>query len=640
MKSLFLNKSKKYIAGFLCPIFILNLFFLAPKKATATTMPVSVVADPGMVVLNMTAAEIGFQNAGLLTDQTIATADQMVQNKWQTIVKFVSDKLYQVQNLIFSKAGNVKEYILDPLFWTMANVVIDQFGDAIVDWIRNGFDGSPMFLSDPEGFFRDTANQASGAIINDLNMNWLCDSLKFRFDLDFFLPGTSRSKYACTYEDIVENFSSLADRDLGDWIDVNVSVNQQNVVRRFGDDFRNGGFLMWLNTSLPRNNTTGRILTAWDEVAMASEQAKEKERFGLSINGGFFGLRKCVEYGPGDVYEPFGKTDDPANTNPKDKCTKYVDTTPGQLVQDQLKNVGGKDFSRLQVADEIDEIIGALATEMIGWLLTGGNDDEGVLGYNRNARKETDGYDSGSNRDHYGALSKSKELTNKKTEISNQIVIIKNGEEQYNTSLKNYNDIFGGENDREIVLAKLKCIRATSTNDSDNVYDDSDCSDASEETKNVTLSSALITEINDDIDKIESEENQNDSGKYGENENSARTLELFNEFESNVMSALSLDEIEDIENEYCYSYDKTDETGEICGLYTDEKGESKKETHETHSEEEATAINEEAMNEVPKNKITESEYLCILNKYTQTEELIKGECISFNKSSSKPPSPY
>ena len=30
-----------------------------------------------------------------------------------------------------------------------------------------------MFLSDPEGFFRDTANQASGAIIDDVNMEWV-----------------------------------------------------------------------------------------------------------------------------------------------------------------------------------------------------------------------------------------------------------------------------------------------------------------------------------------------------------------------------------------------------------------------------------------------------------------------------------
>jgi len=480
-----------------------------------------------------------------------------------------------VQNTIHNKLIEAKEYVLDPIAWTAANVIIDQFGDALVDWIRNGFDGSPMFLSDPEGFFRDTANDISGAVINDLNMNWLCDSLKFRFDLDFFLPGTSKSKYACTYEDIVENFQNLADRDLGDWIDVNVSVNEQNIVRRFGDDFRNGGFLMWLNTSLPRNNTTGRILTAWDEVAMASEQAKEKERFGLSINGGFFGLRKCVEYGPGDVYEPFGKTDAEAIANPKDKCTKYVDTTPGQLVQDQLKNVGGKDFSRLQVADEIDEIIGALATEMMGWLLTGGNDGGGVLGYDKDSDY------SGSNRDHYGELSKNQQTTSKKSNISSQITNIKSNEESYSNSLENYADaLYGAKEKLEIVLAKLKCIRATSTNDTSdtsNDYNDSDCDGESEDTKIILLSSVDKTEseVTSDISKTEDQISGIDgkistfTGKYGDNatSTSVQVLELFDEFESEVNNAGSLGKITSIINEYCYSYNKENKTGKICGLF-------------------------------------------------------------------------
>src|SRR3989338_9069051 len=249
MKSLFLNKSKKFIAGFLCPIFNLNLFFLAPKKATAG-MPVSVVADPGMVVLNTTAAEIGFQNAGLLADQTIATADQLGQNWWDKTVNFVKDYWYQINDTITQKALLTKEYVLDGLAWTMANVVIDQFGDAMVDWIRNGFDGSPMFLSDPEGFFLDTANQASGAIIDKLDMEWLCDPLgKLRLNIDFFFPGTYRAKYACTFNDIADTFESYAGRDdISDWINVNVNVHERNIVRAYGSDYRNGGVLMWLFT--------------------------------------------------------------------------------------------------------------------------------------------------------------------------------------------------------------------------------------------------------------------------------------------------------------------------------------------------------------------------------------------------------
>ena len=78
------------------------------------------------------------------------------------------------------------------------------------------------------------------------------------------------------------------------------------------------------------------------------------------------------------------------------------------LVQDQLNNAANKDLARLQVADEIDEIIGALATTMMGWLLTGGNDGGGVLGY------DSDSDYSGSNRDHYGELSKSQQTITKK----------------------------------------------------------------------------------------------------------------------------------------------------------------------------------------------------------------------------------
>ena len=113
----------------------------------------------------------------------------MRNNLYQT--KSLWDSITQtynaVENSIHNKLIELKEYVLDGLAWTMANVIIDQFGDALVDWIRNGFDGSPMFLSDPEGFFRDTANQLSGAIIDDLDMEWLCDPLgKLRLNIDFF----------------------------------------------------------------------------------------------------------------------------------------------------------------------------------------------------------------------------------------------------------------------------------------------------------------------------------------------------------------------------------------------------------------------------------------------------------------------
>src|SRR3989344_9529010 len=483
----------------------------------------------------------------------IVAQDTSVTNNG-TWAQGITTALSTVKTAISTHLIELKEYVLDGLAWTAANVIIDQFGDALVDWIRNGFDGSPMFLSDPEGFFRDTANQASGAIIDKLDMEWLCDPLgPLRLKIDFFFPGTDRAKYACTFNDIADTFESYADRDdISDWINVKVNVHERNIVRAFGSDYRNGGFLMWLFTAQKKNNDLGRTIQTANDAYAAARIRVGSEKFGLTLNSGFFEVKKCVEW-------------EDVQSGSK-KCLKYETRTPGNLVQDQLENSTNKDLRRLQVADEVDEIIGALATTMMGWLLTGGNDGGGVLGYDKDSDY------SGSNRDHYGELSKSQQTINKKSNISSQIQTIKGREENYKEVLNDYADtLYETKEKLEIVLAKLKCIRATSTNDTDNSYDDTDCDGASEDTKNVLLSAVDKTESDttSDISKTEDQISSVDgkistfNDKYGENatSTSVHALELFDEFEDEVMNAGSLGKITGIVDDYCYSYDKDNKTG-------------------------------------------------------------------------------
>lgn len=521
----------------------------------------------GTSLLDMPATGVSESGLGIGTAAQGASPIQVQdRTSWlQNILKSIKDNWYQAMDLEQGAALNFKEYFLDPMAWTAANVIIDQFGDALVDWIRNGFEGSPMFLSDPEGFFRDTANQFSGAIIDALDMEWLCDPLgKLRLNIDFFFPGTDRAKYKCTFNDIADNFENIANRDdLSDWINVNVNVHERNIVRAYGSDYRNGGFLMWLFTAQKKNNDLGRTIQTANDAYAAARISVGTEKFGLNLNSGFFGIKKCVEW-------------EDVQSGSK-KCLKYETRTPGALVQDQLENSTNKDLRRLQVADEIDEIIGALATTMMGWLLTGGNDGGGVLGYDKNADY------SGSNRDHYGELSKSQQVVNKKTNISNQIIKIKSNEEQYGNLLGDYaSALYDDKEKLEIILAKLKCVRATSTNDTTNAYADSDCDGAGEDIKNISLSAVDKTEsdITSDINKTESKISDIDTyisnfnSKYGENatSTSAQALELFGEFEDSVMNAGSLGKITGIVSDYCYSYDKDNKTGKICGLFGKKSG--------------------------------------------------------------------
>ena len=97
---------------------------------------------------------------------------------------------------------------------------------------------------------------------------------------------------------------------------------------------------------------------------------------------------------------------------------------------------------------------------------------------------------------------------------------------------------------------------------------------ASEEIKNIKLSPELVAEISVDINKIESRISQENVGEYGDNatSTSARTLELFGEFENKAMMAATLEDMDVVISEYCYSYDENEKTGTICGLYTDNEG--------------------------------------------------------------------
>ena len=166
--------------------------------------------------------------------------------------------------------------------------------------------------------------------------------------------------------------------------------------------------------------------------------------------------------------------------------------------------------------------LSALATTMMGWMLTGGNDGGGVLGY------DSDSDYSGSNRDHYGELSKSQQTTTKNQTSPARLQTSQSNEEQYKVLWKIMPTLcMELEEKLEIVLAKLKCIKATSTSDAS---DNADCDGADEDIKNISLSAMDKTEsdITSDISKTESQISSMDSkissftGKYGDNATSTR----------------------------------------------------------------------------------------------------------------------
>lgn len=473
---------------------------------------------------------------------------------------FWSDVGFKISQIAHNVQEHLKEWVLDPLFWTMANVVIDQFGDAIVNWIRNGFEGSPMFLSDPEGFFRDTANQVSGAIIDDLNIEWLCDPLgKLRIDLNFFFPGTDRAKYRCTFNDIAGSFKNIPGRkDLSDWVDFNVNIRQQNIIRLYGSDYRHGGFLMWLTTAQKKNNDIGRTIEAANSAYTAAGWSVGTQRFQLANSGGFFGMKKCVAWSDGR--EKGGPRIEDKNA----KCVKEVETTPGELVQDQLNRAVGSDLDRLHVADEINEIIGALASTMVGWMLTGGNGGGGVLAYDKNADY------SASNRDHYGIMENSQNFVDGKTNIAADTESEIEWENMYAGVVKREwgslsNSLLGTKSNLETIKSKLECIESVNKDNEEEAK--KICGSYYEEFWDVVLDSGQKNTIDNDIASIDREVAaiQEKHNKYNNVVvYSGLATELLKTLQEKATRALSLDEMEKLKEEYCYEH-YSNGSATICG---------------------------------------------------------------------------
>lgn len=491
----FLNNHKKYVSLVLILLIILSNAFvlLMPKKTKA----LDVVSAPGVEALQTV-------NMGFMTDQVATSKVSLGQH----IINTASN----ISNAVSGKLLETKEYVLDGLAWTAANIIIDKFADNMVTWIQSGFEGSPMFVTNPGRFLAGVGNDISGNFIDELNLEFLCEPLgELNLDLSFFFPGTSRSKYNCTFSDIVENF-----KNMGIKFNVNVNITQENIVREYQKDFRSGGWPMWLAMARPENNPDGRLLQATEEVWSMSEEKKEEERQTIQTGRGFLGMKVCLRY--------------QEKSAGAKKCLEWKTTTPGSIVQGQLDKTLNKDVERLQVADEIDEIIGALAGQLINWVVTGGNGNSGLLGYSPQADNRQ--------RESERKQRENREILQRKTDVIVETDDMRKWNSVHADAAKNQ---WGYLYDAKIKLEEIK--------------------------NNLPSGSVIIVNnlsIEDQIRLIENEMILASTTALSAVAVEDKISSLLKDFNEKVLLASTKEEIDAIKDKYCYSYNKSDGKGIVC----------------------------------------------------------------------------
>ncbi len=239
-------------------------------------------------------------------------------------------------------ALKLKEFSLDAIAWSLVNIIIKEMIQSTTKWVKSGFEGSPAFVTNFEDFMTDIGDKIAGNFIWGAGgpLKGLCSP--FALDIKLALDVQYRETRSGGYE-----------------AQCTLSQVANNVDRFLGGDFLEGGWDGWYElTQNPQNNPYGALLEAQSALTVEILGEKYEQEKLLDFGKGFFSMKD-----PNCKPNP----DDPDNFD-ESSCGLV---TPGTAIESQLNTALGSPTQRLTVADELNELIGALFSQLAGEILGG-----------------------------------------------------------------------------------------------------------------------------------------------------------------------------------------------------------------------------------------------------------------------------
>ncbi len=295
----------------------------------------------------------------------------------------------------------VKEYALDKIGWAIANIIIQEMSHNIVNWINSGFDGNPAFVTDLGGFLTDISDRVAGSFIEGTELSLLCDpfQLQIRRALAINYNSTFGKTIECRLSNVVDNIDNF-----------------------LAGDFGAGGWKGWYELTV-QDNPYSRYLQASEKLDARIVNAKGRELKLLDWGNGFLSWKEC---GGSGATDPISTANCPI-------------VTPGKVIESQLNDTLDSGRNRLIVADEIDEIIGALLTQLTQQALSGSG---GLFGLSQNQN----GQSSYTSRLRADSTATNKILNKTKETVSKEIDSAIKIEETYkNTVLSSLSAVLSAE---------------------------------------------------------------------------------------------------------------------------------------------------------------------------------------------------
>lgn len=288
-------------------------------------------------------------------------------NLVQNTISAIANPVTAVATPISSVANTsvaVKELGLDTIANVIAKTILRKITTQTVNWINSGFDGNPAFITDPQRFFTNIADQtASQYFLSESSpLNQLCSPFKaeVRLALVKNYLYDNNPQFQCTFERIGANFESFTrDFSQGGW-DAWLVMTQENQNNPYGSYFE-GKKLLTASVQTQTGKYTKQIA---DGRGFLSYERCRRDYVPPPIN------RKCTKYAPLTVgggepeclrYEGVDVNGEILDCPASEKET----VTPGSVINEKLGQALGSPFAQLEAADEINEIVNALMIQLI-----------------------------------------------------------------------------------------------------------------------------------------------------------------------------------------------------------------------------------------------------------------------------------
>ncbi len=270
---------------------------------------------------------------------------------------------------VAESARQQKEFTLDRLASCAAKELLHQMTVSTINWINSGFNGSPAFLSNPQAFFLDAADQVTGFFLADSGpLKNLCSpwSVDIRLALAFGQSNfsTGQRRYSCTLGTIINNAK-------------NPSVSVEGFVQ---GDFSQGGWPAFMGmVTEPQNNPYGAYLTANSNLMAAIGARKAGLSKALLEGQGFLSWQSCQAITLTDDQE--SQLDEDGSIATGDGIIRFKTgggyeichtETPGSVIAHTLNAHADTGIVETEMANDINSVVNALVTQLTTQMLSKG----------------------------------------------------------------------------------------------------------------------------------------------------------------------------------------------------------------------------------------------------------------------------